>query len=461
MTNSKSTKRALITSALAMFMCVAMLIGTTFAWFTDTASTAVNKIQSGTLDVALEMKNADGEWENAEGQTLSFKKAAGAAEGEAVLWEPGCTYELPELRVVNKGNLALKYKILITGIKGDAKLNEAIEWTISDTALDSDHKLAANATSDALTIKGHMKEDAGNEYQNLSIDGISITVVATQDTVEYDSSNNTYDEKATYLNTDAEGNILIGSAGDLRYFAATVNADNDAYAGKTIKLTSNIDLGGAEWTPIMMTGTGADNGNQRVTFDGQGYTISNFKVNAATGVHNTGFFGEANWSDIKNLTIDNATVSGINRVGAIVGRGMCTTIDSCKVTNSTITTAVWWDPAENNGAGGYNDGDKAGAIAGWLDEGTHGATNCTVDQCTITGYRDIAGLIGYVGNGSGSTATVTGNTVKNTTVTQVATNGYQSSIPVTVKDIIGRTDGTSHTIGNNTTYNVTVIKVTE
>ena len=60
MTTSKSTKRALVSSALAILMCVAMLIGTTFAWFTDTASTAVNKIQAGTLDIALEMKDGDG-----------------------------------------------------------------------------------------------------------------------------------------------------------------------------------------------------------------------------------------------------------------------------------------------------------------------------------------------------------------------------------------------------------------
>ena len=61
MTSIKSTKRALITSALAILMCAAMLIGTTFAWFTDTASTAVNKIQAGNLDVALEMQE-NGNW---------------------------------------------------------------------------------------------------------------------------------------------------------------------------------------------------------------------------------------------------------------------------------------------------------------------------------------------------------------------------------------------------------------
>ena len=59
MTSSKSTKRALLTSALALLMCVAMLIGTTFAWFTDTASTAVNKIQAGTLNVDIVDKNGN------------------------------------------------------------------------------------------------------------------------------------------------------------------------------------------------------------------------------------------------------------------------------------------------------------------------------------------------------------------------------------------------------------------
>ena len=54
MTNRKVTRRALLLSLLAVVMCIVMLVGTTFAWFTDTASTAVNKIQSGNLDVQLE-----------------------------------------------------------------------------------------------------------------------------------------------------------------------------------------------------------------------------------------------------------------------------------------------------------------------------------------------------------------------------------------------------------------------
>ncbi len=127
-------------------------------------------------------------------KTLDFVKAAA---GEQVLWEPGCTYELPQLRVVNKGNLALKYKIQITGINGSAKLNEAIEGTIGDVAMGAEQHLAAGE-SNAFTIKGHMKESAGNEYMNESIDGIAITVVATQDTVESDSFGKTYDKDAKY-----------------------------------------------------------------------------------------------------------------------------------------------------------------------------------------------------------------------------------------------------------------------
>ena len=199
MSNTKLTKHALIVSIMAMLLCVAMLVGTTFAWFTDTASTAVNKIQAGNLDVALEMKDASGNWVNAEGETLSWKKASGAPAGEQVLWEPGCTYELPELRIVNKGDLALKYRIVINGIVGNAKLLEVISFTYgTGININAEVTLAPNATTEGIIIKGHMDESAGNEYQGLSIDGIGITVVATQVASEFDSFDNQYDINAVY-----------------------------------------------------------------------------------------------------------------------------------------------------------------------------------------------------------------------------------------------------------------------
>ena len=191
MTSSKSTKRALISSTLALLMCVAMLIGTTFAWFTDTASTGVNKIQAGNLDVKLMYSTDMKTWKEATNATQLFDDHA--------LWEPGHT-EVVYLKLVNNGNLALKYKVTITGINGSAKLNEAIEWTIGDVAMGAEQHLKAGESNE-FTIKGHMKESAGNEYMDLTISGISITVYATQDTVESDSFNNQYDKNAAYKGT--------------------------------------------------------------------------------------------------------------------------------------------------------------------------------------------------------------------------------------------------------------------
>ena len=456
MTNSKNTKRALLTSAFAILLCFVMLIGTTFAWFTDSASTGVNKIQAGKLDVELQMKDASGNWVNAEGQALEFVKAAGH-ENEAILWEPGCTYELPALRVVNNGNLALKYKIIITDIDGDARLNEVIAWNESELPVGTEYHLAAGATSDAFTIIGHMNEDAGNEYQGLSINGIAITLVATQDTVEYDSNDNQYDANAKYPDvwdgtaasaealaaaTDTTAKTVeIGSASMLAAFANAVNSDIEAYAGYTITLTSNIDLGYKTWTPINMKGT---DGNI-VTFDGNGKTISNFMAN---GEKNVGLFGIANFATVKNLTVDNAGISGINHAGAIVGHGMVTTVTNCTVKNSSITVSV-----ANN-----NDGDKAGAIIGWTNEGLCNITNCTVENCTVTGYRDIGGIVGFYGT-TGGVGQVSSNTVKDTTIIQDTTNGYQDTTPTTVGEIVGRSgEGFTLDTASNAATNVTIVK---
>ena len=207
MSNRKATKRALLTSVMALALCVVMLVGTTFAWFTDTAKTSVNRIQAGNLDVDLEMWNGE-KWVTAEGKTLSFLQKQGETQVQnaEILWEPGCTYELPELRVVNNGNLALKYKIQITGIKGDAELNRVIDWTMkvdgADYDMTAEHHLTAKVgetvDADIVTIKGHMQESAGNDYMSKTIEGIAITVVATQDTVEFDSVSDQYDALAEY-----------------------------------------------------------------------------------------------------------------------------------------------------------------------------------------------------------------------------------------------------------------------
>ena len=193
--NSKNTKRALVSSALAMLVCVAMLIGTTFAWFTDTASTSVNKIQSGKLDVDIVDAN------NVHIDTLNFIKAEGGKD-EAILWEPGCTYNLTPFKIVNNGTLALKYKVVVSGAVGDTDLLDVIDfsYTTEDGTFDinAEGHLGAGASTKLITMSGKMQETAGNDYMGKEVTGITITVVATQDTVENDSYNNTYDANATY-----------------------------------------------------------------------------------------------------------------------------------------------------------------------------------------------------------------------------------------------------------------------
>ena len=203
MTSSKSTKRALISSTLALLMCVAMLVGATFAWFTDTASTGVNKIVSGNLNVEIQDK------EGTEIDTLKWvdKDGNDIANQEGILWEPGCTYLLTPFKIANTGNLALKYKIVITGLDGDSPLLDVINFTYK-TASGEEFDMSAEghltakgtdgASTDMITVSAHMDEAASNDYMGKALTGIKFTVYATQDTVENDSFDNQYDKNAGY-----------------------------------------------------------------------------------------------------------------------------------------------------------------------------------------------------------------------------------------------------------------------
>ena len=213
MNNKRATKRALLTSVMALVMCVVMLVGTTFAWFTDTASTGVNKIVSGNLKVDIIGENSDSHVEK-----LNFTKAAGAG-GEALLWEPGCRYVTEGFRIANKGNLALKWKAeinkdnivdgkVVDTAKDGVSLLDVIDFYVVTKTADGAEtevaikdfigNLAKGEKSGVYYIKGVMQTTAGNDYQDLTLEGITITVYATQDTVENDSFGKTYDEDATY-----------------------------------------------------------------------------------------------------------------------------------------------------------------------------------------------------------------------------------------------------------------------
>ena len=255
MNNKKATKRALLTSVMALVMCVVMLVGTTFAWFTDTASTGVNKIQSGNLDVKLMYSTDMQTWKEATDQTKLFDDNA--------LWEPGYT-QVVYLKVVNAGNLALKYEAGFSknytsnrgkNVNGDwYRVDNYLKIGTAETetkfanredvwsAIAATEKTLAKdvmLTNDWVTLKAreeskpfavaiYMPTSVGNEanasrLRPSSVSGLGIEVRATQATVENDSFGTDYDANAaTVLNrveyTDGEhtvtGNIQAnGTAG--------------------------------------------------------------------------------------------------------------------------------------------------------------------------------------------------------------------------------------------------------
>ena len=262
MSNKKATKRALLTSITALAMCVVMLVGTTFAWFTDTATANVNKIQAGNLDVALEMfDTAQNKWVTAEGQTLNFVKAAGG-ESQAILWEPGAEYKLPELRVRNDGNLALKYEVAITGAVdatpnngvNDLELLDVITFRASiggGTATSGVYgktiatgALNKNGDFQTIQLSAKMDENAGNKYQEMAISGIAITVKAMQASYEYDSNGNTYDRDANGNPDNPTWSISANVTAPVVSGGATVISNADKTAVATVPEAAEKDSSG-------------------------------------------------------------------------------------------------------------------------------------------------------------------------------------------------------------------------
>lgn len=255
-----STKKALIASVLSLVLCVSMLVGSTFAWFTDTATTSVNKIQAGTLKVDIVNESGTS---SLKGSSMSFVNSDGSAD---ILWEPGATFRTIGFKVKNIGNLAFKYKMVLNGVDGDNELLNVITFKVvkaDGTAVDLsmfEGHLTKDAESELLYIEGHMAEDAGNDYQGKELTGLGITVYATQDTVEKDSNNDQYDKDATYSVANvADLAAALGKDGivnvveDLNPAEAVVSTANTTLnmGGKTVANTNDVwDVTPNSWSLV-------------------------------------------------------------------------------------------------------------------------------------------------------------------------------------------------------------------
>ena len=405
--SKNTTKRSLLASVFALVLCVAMLVGSTFAWFTDTASTGVNKITSGKLDVKLSYLK-DGKWEEVKEDTKLFKDGA--------LWEPGYT-EVAYLRVENAGSLALKYKLSVnianevsgTNVNGESfKLSDYIKMGVVEGQSEAftSRALARTAVTDAgniatytktgnIAAKGaaqyvalvvYMPDTVGNEAnygtKAPSID-LGVTLVATQDTVESDSFNNEYDKGATL---DFEP---VSTVADLKAAAA---------AGKNVMLTQDvavteavtfdkavsIDLNGKTLTNSLN-----NNGYSLVTKGDATITNGTYKgTGTARGI---GAYG--------NLTMNNVTVDAAGLVGVA-----CSADDSTyTITNSTIKGGYALCNFSNNAKVEVSDCVLEGSDTGIYHNGSYSGLKLNVTRTTINSGNDGADTTGiYV---SGSTAT--------------------------------------------------------
>ena len=124
MTNKKNTRRALFMSITSLILCCAMLMGTTFAWFTDSVTSGNNIIKSGNLDI--EMYYADGTRAVPADGSAQWTDASKGAMFSYDLWEPGYT-DVRHIKIENKGSLDLKYQLMIRANGTVSDLSDAID----------------------------------------------------------------------------------------------------------------------------------------------------------------------------------------------------------------------------------------------------------------------------------------------------------------------------------------------
>ena len=461
MNNKRATKRALLTSVTALVMCVVMLAGTTFAWFTDTASTGVNKIQAGNLDIELAYKNAetvknpstDTKFEPVTKETNVFMEGAP--------WEPGHV-EYVVLKISNAGTLALKYKLGInianeTGstnvFNKSFKLSDYIEFAVidgdrSDLGRDDlvaaataagnhvlnvgytneDHLLAgATGSEKTVTLVVWMPKSVGNEANYKVAEGITapsidlgISVAATQYTYEKDSFDEKYDKDAAYpvvvSNQEQVNDAITNAANKKATIVMPANTKFTLDSGIAHEGDKSRDItfvGDDSQTVDVITNAVSAEGGQLNYQRGSSFTYENLTIQA----------GEGNFDGIvcNELTFKDCTIKG-----KLTLFGKATFIN-CVFDNTMANQySIWtWGGTDVTFEGcTFNTNGKAILLYGGADG--KNPTNLVVNNCVFNDRNNgTAGKAAIeIGNDYNATYTLT---VKNATVNGFADGKNTSS----------------------------------
>ena len=377
MTN-KSTKSALLTSSISLLLCFAMLLGTTFAWFTDNVSSTNNIITAGNLDVEIYYQNDEtDDWVMVDKNTNVFK--------EATLWEPGHT-EVVKLKVVNEGTLALKYQLGVNiaseigsiNVAGEPfKLSDYIKYAVVEGAQTYSDSASAAAAVDAnanklnvaydsgeitleskaekiVTMVVYMPTTVGNEAnygkgQVIPTIKLGINLVATQLEAEKDSFGADYDKDATLdfypvstadelkkaLEDKQENIVLTRSIVVTEGYNVNYNATINGNGSKISRASGAALMTTSEEEPVVYTGV-----------------IFTVEAGATLTLENAIVDGGAIWTGEVNKTLQRGTVNtGITATGALV-----TTEANAKIILNKGAVLQ-----NNDGANAVNLGTRVGA----------------------------------------------------------------------------------------------------
>ncbi len=444
-----TTAKAFVMSVLALVLCLSMLVGTTFAWFTDSVTSGVNKIVAGNLDVELYNVKGDREIPVTAETNLFLENA---------LWEPGHV-EVVNLKIANVGTLALTYKLGINKVRETPSVNvygksfklsdyimfALIEGNVNFGEGDTGRAAAiaaAEANSPAklstlvapneqggvlypegkgtsekyVTLVVYMPTDVDNKANRRMGEAIptidlGVKLEATQTPYENDSFNDQYDKNAkddiltgttawfdaaTY---EGKTEYNVTNSSDLLALQRAVTEGYD-FAGKTVTLTGDVDISAFEnWAPI-----GSEERPFAGTFDGAGNTISGLKITDLniTGMDNGigGFFGVIDGAEIKDLTVSGNITIGNTEAGLLSIGGICGATKG----NATITgceNKVVIDLSAATGSKLVDGGIIAiGGILGNAEFGGGSSRTITITNCKnsvdLTADPYMASIVGGI-----------------------------------------------------------------
>lgn len=435
-----STKKALALSVLSLVVCVSLLIGTTFAWFTDSVTSANNVITSGNLKVTFEWAKGT---ENPD--TAAWKDASTNAIFNHDLWEPGYVCAR-HIKIGNAGSLALKYVVAIEANGTVSDLAKVIDVYYVDPAVQlSDRaKLDANAylgtldqvignlnttafgeleagDDDTITIALKMQETAGNEYQDMSIGtDFSVTVFATQLASEDDSFGNDYDEDA-YLPVVYNIDEFKAALADGK--SVKLGADIASEDGFIIDDDKNvtIDLGGK--TITVNNGASTNNRSFKVVGNAE-LTVKNGTL-VADGELTSGAYGTIRTEGNAKVTLDNVKLynyrgNGLNvkatgnsnvtinnsEIYSQYGGGVEAAGGTVELNNVKIEQKGMWTAPYNSMAVSVNGGGKA-----VINSGTYSTECLTAEEANNQGTSHGPWTVGVLN--SGGTLVINGGTFSN------------------------------------------------